>query len=56
MWTRKCSNGRICAVFISDLLTSNGLKKFKHTNEELELARMRSEKEKKKQDAEASQK
>ncbi len=37
-----------CAVFISNLLTINRLKKFKHTNEELELAKLQSEKEKKK--------
>ncbi len=41
-----------CAVFISNLLTNNRLKKFKHTNEELELAKLQSEKEKKKKELE----
>ena len=41
-----------CAVFISNLLTTNRLKKFKHTNEELELAKLQSEKEKKKKQLE----
>ena len=41
-----------CAVFISRLLTSVRLKKFKHTNEELELAKLQSEKEKKKKEVE----
>ena len=41
-----------CAVFISNLLTINRLKKFKHTNEELELAKLQSEKEKKKKQLE----
>jgi hypothetical protein len=36
-----------CAVFISRLQTSITMKKFKHTNEELELAKLQTEKEKK---------
>lgn len=39
---------KYCAVFISNLFNINRLKKFKHTNEELELAKLQSEKEKKK--------
>ena len=41
-----------CAVFISKLLTRSRLKKFKHTNEELELAKLQSEKEKKDKESE----
>ena len=41
-----------CAVFISKSLIINRLKKFKHTNEELELAKLQSEKEKKKKETE----
>jgi len=37
-----------CAVFIDRMQIEFGLKKFKHTNEELELAKQQSEKEKKK--------
>jgi len=41
-----------CAVFISKFQTSIRLKKFKHTNEELELAKLQTEKEKKKKESE----
>jgi len=41
-----------CAVFISKFQTSTRLKKFKHTNEELELAKLQSEKDKKKKESE----
>ena len=41
-----------CAVFIYRLQIINRLKKFKHTNEELELAKQQSEKEKKKKQLE----
>ena len=41
-----------CAVFISKWLITIRLKKFKHTNEELELAKLQSEKEKKKKETE----
>jgi len=37
-----------CAVFIRRIPIRFRLKKFKHTNEELELAKQQSEKEKKK--------
>jgi len=40
-----------CAVFISKLQIDVRLKKFKHTNEELELAKQQSEKEKKKKES-----
>lgn len=39
---------KICSVFISKMQNTIRLKKFKHTNEELELAKLQSEKEKKK--------
>ncbi|MDH5463236.1 MAG: hypothetical protein OEW49_02900 [Nitrosopumilus sp.] len=42
----------ICAVFISKLLSIVVMKKFKHTNEELELARLQTEKEKKRKESE----
>lgn len=38
------------AVFIDTLQCTIRLKKFKHTNEELELAKLQSEKEKKKKE------
>ena len=41
-----------CAVFISKLQPRDRLKKFKHTNEELELAKLQSEKEKKEKESE----
>ncbi|MGY5150095.1 MAG: hypothetical protein ACW9W3_08520 [Candidatus Nitrosopumilus sp. bin_68KS] len=41
-----------CAVFIFKTRCNNRLKKFKHTNEELELAKLQSEKEKKKKELE----
>ena len=40
-----------CAVFISRLQTSIIMKKFKHTNEELELAKLQTEKEKKEKES-----
>ncbi|MGY5144690.1 MAG: hypothetical protein ACW9XH_09455 [Candidatus Nitrosopumilus sp. bin_32a] len=40
-----------CAVFISNLWSKITLKKFKHTNEELELAKLQSEKEKKEKES-----
>ncbi len=40
-----------CAVFISRLQTSITMKKFKHTNEELELAKLQTEKEKKEKES-----
>jgi len=42
----------ICAVFISKLSSIEGMKKFKHTNEELELAKLQTEKEKKRKESE----
>jgi len=45
-------NQKRCAVFISRFQTSIRLKKFKHTNEELELAKLQSEKDKKKKEFE----
>jgi len=39
-------------VFISKLGCNGIMKKFKHTNEELELAKLQSEKEKKKKESE----
>jgi len=41
-----------CAVFISKLPTRIRMKKFKHTNEELELAKLQTEKEKKRKESE----
>ena len=41
-----------CGVFISKRWITDRLKKFKHTNEELELAKLQSEKEKKKKSQE----
>jgi len=41
-----------CAVFISKLLIIIIMKKFKHTNEELELAKLQTEKEKKRKGSE----
>ncbi|MBT8252182.1 MAG: hypothetical protein KJO99_05060 [Nitrosopumilus sp.] len=41
-----------CAVFIFKSPYNIRLKKFKHTNEELELAKLQSEKEKKKKELE----
>ncbi|GBH33696.1 hypothetical protein NZNM25_04870 [Nitrosopumilus zosterae] len=41
-----------CAVFILKSQYKIRLKKFKHTNEELELAKLQSEKEKKKKELE----
>jgi len=40
-----------CSVFISRLQTSITMKKFKHTNEELELAKLQTEKEKKEKES-----
>jgi hypothetical protein len=42
----------ICAVFISKLPSRIRMKKFKHTNEELELAKLQTEKEKKRKESE----
>lgn len=42
----------ICAVFISKLSSIERMKKFKHTNEELELAKLQTEKEKKRKESE----
>jgi hypothetical protein len=42
---------KICWVFILKLWIKNKLKKFKHTNEELELAKIQTEKEKKKKES-----
>jgi len=41
-----------CAVFISKLWSKIRLKKFQHTNEELELVKLKSEKEKKEKESE----
>jgi len=41
-----------CCVFIPKFQTSIRLKKFKHTNEELELAKLQTEKDKKKKESE----
>ena len=42
---------KICWVFILKLWIKDKLKKFKHTNEELELAKIQTEKEKKKKES-----
>ncbi len=41
----------ICAVFISKSWHKIRMKKFKHTNEELELAKLETEKDKKKKES-----
>ena len=45
-------NQKKCSVFISKFQTSIRMKKFKHTNEELELAKLQTEKEKKRKESE----
>jgi len=46
-----CYDQKDCAVFISRLQISITMKKFKHTNEELELAKLQTEKEKKEKES-----
>ncbi len=51
-WNNQAAFDEKTVVFISKKLTDFTLKKFKHTNEELELAKLQSEKEKKKKESE----
>lgn len=52
-WFLRVSNTSVkCWVFILKLWTIIKLKKFKHTNEELELAKIQTEKDKKKKESE----